>query len=415
MASATGSELIQLISQVTDLGPQVVNDRSVVLRPPTFSDAAQWRRIRLRDREFNEPYAPTSPLEWEAQHSVEEWVRRCLALRKAQKVGRTVPFVIDVDGKFAGECALTWTEIGTSIAELSIWLDARAARGGVGKLAAAMLVDLAFDELQLAVVTAATGTDNVAASHGSETLGMRHEATMEEFFDAGGKRKQYNFWTLLRADKPTGGFAYRAISSVRPAAPADAVEAESAGGPSAFAVARYTAKFNCELALHGLLSRLQHSPKVARGPKAVAAGDVTLRNVRKSDASALRAAEIDVDPEVVLAIEVDGTLVGRTWLRLINALSAEFGLSTDSSPPAVENAAADLMVEYAFEVGCERIWVPVVVGDVRLRNLVKHLGMAHEGTLTQYREVSGVRKDHELWAFTRTRYSNRSAPDSHSR
>ncbi|MBJ8340452.1 GNAT family N-acetyltransferase [Antrihabitans sp. YC3-6] len=409
MALPSSSELIKRIGETSPLGPRIVNGRSVVLRQARFSDAQDWQRLRLRDRDFNEPYAPSSPLGWEAQHVPEQWVRRCLALRKAQKAGRTVPFVVEVDGRFAGECAITWTEIGTPIAELSIWLDARAARGGVGKLAAAMIVDFAFDRLQLAVVTAATGTSNYPASHGCKTLGMRHEATMEEYFDAGGERKQYNFWTLLRADKQQGGFAKLAIDSVRPAAPAEVAEVDSAGGPSALAVALYTAKFTYESTVSAILRRLQHSPKVARGPKSVAAGNVELRNVRRSDARALRAiAPVDVVPELPLSIELDGKLVGQTWLRLINGLSAELGLFTASAAPDVEKAAADLMVEYAFEVGCERIWVPAVVGDVRLRQLVEHLGMVHEGTLTQYREVDGVRKDHELWAITRTRYSNRS-------
>ncbi|MFH5206848.1 GNAT family N-acetyltransferase [Antrihabitans sp. NCIMB 15449] len=406
MGTRGKSELVKLIGKASELGPQVINGRSVVLRLPKFSDAAQWRMVRLRDRAFNEPYAPSSPLEWEARHSYEEWLRRCLALRKGQKAGRSVPFAIEVDGNFAGECGLTWTEIGTPIAELSIWLDSQLARGGVGKLAAAMMVDFALDKLQLDVVTAATGTANFPASHGAATLGMRHEATMDEYFDAGGERKQYNFWTLLPSDKPAEGFAQRAIDRVKPAAPAESLEVDSTGGPSRFATARYAGKFYAQSAVSSIVRKLQRSPKIARGPKSTAAGDVSLRSVRKSDSVVLRAIAPDADPELALAIEVDGRLVGQTWLRLISGLSAEFGLSTDSAATYVENAAADLMVEYAFEVGCERIWALVVVGDERMRRLVEHLGMVHEGTLTQYRAVGGIRKDHELWAITKTRYSN---------
>ncbi|MBJ8340451.1 GNAT family N-acetyltransferase [Antrihabitans sp. YC3-6] len=400
------SELIKLIAEASQLGPQVINGRSVVLRLLRVSDAAQWRRIRLRDREFNEPYAPSSPLEWEVRHSPEEWVRRCLALRKGQKAGRSVPFAIEVDGIFAGECAITWSEIGTPVGELSVWLDSHVARGGVAKLATAMLADFGFDVLGMDVITAATGTANLPATRASEALGMKHEATMDEFFDAGGERKPYNFWTLLRADKPEGGFAKRAIDRVKPAAPTEAVEVDSSGGPSAFAVARYTAKFNYELLAHSVLQKIQRSPKVARGPKATAAGNVSLRNVRKSDSGVLSAIAPDSDPELALAIEVDGNLVGQTWLRLISGLSAEFGLATDSAATNIEKAGAELMVDYAFEVGCERIWALVVVGDERMRRLVEHLGMVHEGTLTQYRAVGGIRKDHELWAITKTRYSN---------
>ncbi|KAA0021585.1 GNAT family N-acetyltransferase [Antrihabitans cavernicola] len=408
MRRSAKSPLLGLIAKNTTLGPVDVNGRTVLLRPPRISDGADWRRIRLRDREFNEAAAPTSTLDWDERHNHDHWARNYMMLKRAQREGRRVPFAVEIDGRFAGESALTWAEVGSGSAELALWLDTTVVRGGLSTVVTGLIADYAFTTLGLPVVTGSTATENKAGNALALALGMHPEATMASFFDAGGRRKAYNWYTLTTDDIPDGGFAARAVERARPhSAQAQDSSTDKAWGsrvPASIKIGAYAAKYAVVSTVQQQLQRVRRAPTVNRGPKTVAAGVVTLRSRRKSDAAPI--AEwmrgVEVDPELPFAIDLNGTLVGQAWLRQIYNLTAELGVVVDprTATPELTTAAAELMLNYAFEVGCERVWIPVLVADDDTRNLAEQLGLTNEGTLTQFRPVGGVRKDHELWAIT---------------
>ncbi|WP_187776385.1 GNAT family N-acetyltransferase [Antrihabitans cavernicola] len=399
---------IKIISKTTKIGPQKINGRTLVLRRPRVSDAAEWRRISIRDRELDEPFAPTSTLSWDQRHTFEQWVRTCVALRRQQREGRTVPFVLEVDGRFAGRCAIAWVEPGLPSAELSIWIDGELAGGGVAMLAGAMMIDFAFDTMGLELITAGTGVENVRVNRVCEFMGMHLDATMDSFFDAGGMRKTYNLWTFTRADIPAGGFARQVIERRRPAAvaaPAGAAKPERVRTAQRILATVYGARMSSAMTTQALVRSLQHPPHVALGPKTVTPGQVTLRDRRKADLSVLR--EIlppHADAELPFAIELDGVLVGECWLRQIHNCAAELGFSivSCSAESQIRTAAAELLVDYAFEVGCERLWIAVPAGGAPERELASNLGMHNEGLLIRFQH-DGTRTDNELWAVTAAR------------
>ncbi|SNT40819.1 GNAT family N-acetyltransferase [Rhodococcoides kyotonense] len=106
-----------------------------------------------------------------------------------------------------------------------------------------------------------------------------------------------------------------------------------------------------------------------------------------------------------LVIDVDGQFAGQCNLEWIDAYNgtAEIGIWVDSAQgrSGVGATAVSVMLAHAFgALGLHRISAPVSVTNAVAKNLFKKAGLAHEGTMRDYMDVGGVRRDHELWAVT---------------
>jgi RimJ/RimL family protein N-acetyltransferase len=187
------------------LGPTEVLGHRVVLRSPRLRDAAQWREVRLRERERIEPWWASSPLSWEERHSEARWITTVLQSRREGLAARALPLVVEIDGQLAGQCGLEWIAPHTSTAEMGIWMDSRWAAKGVSAVGAAMMVDYAMTELGLHRLIAPISEGNVAATMGAKKLGMRHEGTMTGFLDVGGVRRDHHLWAFTTDCLPEGG------------------------------------------------------------------------------------------------------------------------------------------------------------------------------------------------------------------
>jgi len=178
------------------LGPVVVGGHEVALRSPRLSDAIAWREIRLRDQRLIEPYWVSSALNWPERHTETVWVDECLQSRKAARAGLALPMVVEIDGRFAGQCNLERIDVRTKTAELGIWLDARVTGKGVCSVLGVLLADYVFGTLGLRRVTAPICVDNAAAAKRAERVGMRREGTMASFLDVGGRRRDHDMWAI---------------------------------------------------------------------------------------------------------------------------------------------------------------------------------------------------------------------------
>ncbi|MEN0139111.1 MAG: GNAT family protein [Rhodococcus sp. (in: high G+C Gram-positive bacteria)] len=178
------------------LGPVVVTGHEVALRSPRLSDATAWREIRLRDQSLIEPYWISSALSWPERHTETVWVDECLQSRKAARTGQALALVVEVDGRFAGQCNLERIDMRTKTAELGIWLDSQVTGKGVCSGVGALLADYAIDTLGLRRVTAPICVDNAAAAKRAERMGMRREGTIAGFLDVGGHRRDHDMWAI---------------------------------------------------------------------------------------------------------------------------------------------------------------------------------------------------------------------------
>jgi RimJ/RimL family protein N-acetyltransferase len=178
------------------LGPIAVAGREVALRSPRLSDATSWREIRLRDQRLIEPFWVSSALSWPERHTETVWVDECLQSRKASRAGLALPLVVEIDGRFAGQCNLERVDLRTKTAELGIWLDAQVTGKGVCSAVGVLLADYAIDTLGLRRVTAPICVDNTVAARRAERMGMRREGTMASFLDVGGHRRDHDMWAI---------------------------------------------------------------------------------------------------------------------------------------------------------------------------------------------------------------------------
>jgi RimJ/RimL family protein N-acetyltransferase len=188
------------------LGPVEVCGHSALLRSPRFSDARQWREVRLRERRRLEAWWVTSNLTWQQRHTEAAWISSLLHARKAARAGLALPLVVEVDGRLAGQFNLERIEPHTGNAELGIWLDSRVLENtAVAGVAAAILFDYAILELGLYRLTAPIADGNRAAVWGAQRFGMAHEGLMSGFLNVGGKRTDHHLWALTADRMPPGG------------------------------------------------------------------------------------------------------------------------------------------------------------------------------------------------------------------
>ena len=165
----------------------------VSLRPPRLSDAATWREIRIADRHAIEPFWVTDDRGWEGRHRERIWIHEWLWSRSEAKAGRVLRTVIEVDGRFAGQCDL-WMH--DERGELSIWVDSRLAGRGVAGAAARLLIGYAFDQLGLARVTAPIDVDNAQSARLARRIGLVREGTMVSYLSVGGRRRDHDLWAV---------------------------------------------------------------------------------------------------------------------------------------------------------------------------------------------------------------------------
>ena len=188
------------ITMHVSLGPVNTGGRFVTLRGPRMSDANAWREIRLRDQHRIEPFWMTAALSWPDRHTEIRWVRECLQTCRLARAGCALPLVVEVDGRFAGQCNLEWINPYTRTAEVGIWIDSRVAGQGVGTAALAMLTDYSFGTVRLHRLTAPICAENASAARMVEHVGLKREGTMTRYLDVEGRRKDYDLWAITAED-----------------------------------------------------------------------------------------------------------------------------------------------------------------------------------------------------------------------
>jgi RimJ/RimL family protein N-acetyltransferase len=106
-----------------------------------------------------------------------------------------------------------------------------------------------------------------------------------------------------------------------------------------------------------------------------------------------------------LVVEIDGQLGGQCNLEWIapHTATAEMGIWMDSrwARQGLSAVGAGMMVDYAMTVlGLQRLIAPIGEGNVVAAAGARRIGMRLEGTMAGFLDVGGVRRNHDLWAFT---------------
>ncbi|MGX1804446.1 GNAT family N-acetyltransferase [Nocardia sp. NPDC055321] len=396
------------------LGPVLVAGQLVTLRETRLADFPRWREIRLRDREFIEPYWYTSALTWEERHTRAWWIRERLRQWRDRAAGRALPLSVLVDGEFAGQCQLAPIDPAHRCAELGLWMDARRAGHGVGTVAGALATDYAFGELGLHRVTAPVCVGNRPARQAVIRGGMSLEATMIRAVHVNGARKDHELWAVRADEAPPGGYVAALLASGVATARPDAATVSprtrvlsgwrrlwaAAPGAVALIAARY---------LLGAPWRARERAAENALPHSLSGLDSTNRPVllRQPRSRPMPRADRRRAYEVCAA----GEPIGRLHLDLTGP---NIGLTLDfdsGTPRPGATAAVTLLLDHAIDqLRGERVETLIDPAATHLSAIAGACGLRREGVLiAARRDRDGSFRDVELWAATREKPSRTTA------
>ncbi|MGW5574128.1 GNAT family N-acetyltransferase [Nocardia thailandica] len=386
----------------TAIGPARTGGRSIRLRPLRLDDAGEWRRIRMRDERRLRPVTATSPHGWPDRHHDRAWAAEWWSARRDARAGRRYAYVIEVDGRFAGQCQLGSVATHTGTAELGLWLDSAHAGGGIAGTAVALLLDAGFTAVGLHRVTAPIAVGNTVVAAGAASLGMRHEATLTRYFDADGARRDHQLWAITRPEMPDGGFTAawtrRPHRSTRPDPAGLATDGHDRAGhrdPAAGVPVGTVARVVLRQTAGAVRRRCRGW---IPGPRTVlvAAPGVTLAGERCADLASRRGR--------LFTVVREGDLLG--FCRLFGRDMFDRNLSAELIPltPAFGAALrADVLRALRHhasdDLGVVRLTLLVPTADGTTTAAAGPAGFAAEGTLRDVRDHTGAHGDVAVWAW----------------
>lgn len=175
----------------------------VRLRPLTSRDSRPWREQRLLDEAFLRPVEPTVPGGWEAAHSSTAWWNYFTSMREASRSGQVLPFVIELDGRFAGQVTLGSIQHGSlSDCWIGYWVHSAHMGRGVATVACGLGTDHAFRRIGLHRVTATYLPDNPASGKVLALNGFRTEGYLRANLHIDGRWRDHHFVAQNVEDHP---------------------------------------------------------------------------------------------------------------------------------------------------------------------------------------------------------------------
>lgn len=197
------------------LGPLQVRAGVVEIRKPRYRDAAEWSRIRIRDRAHLAPWEPTVPGSWAERNTRGAWFAQCSGLNALGRRGMSLPFVITVNGKFAGQVTVGNVVRGALCsAWVGYWVASDQVRGGVASAAVAMVVDHCFAEAGLHRIEATVRPENQPSIGVLTGLGFREEGLFRRYLDVAGDWRDHLVFATI-ADEVGSGLVAAMVRSGR--------------------------------------------------------------------------------------------------------------------------------------------------------------------------------------------------------
>lgn len=173
----------------------------VGLRPIALRDSATLRRLLTENRGWL--------TRWEASYpggggavpgsvSLRPVIR---ILRRQQRLGWGVPFVMTYDGEVVGQLSVSDVSGGAlRSASIGYWVTERIAGRGVTPTAVALAIDYLFDELRLHRVEICIRPENQASIRVVEKLGLRFEGVRERYIHIDGEWCDHRSYAITREE-----------------------------------------------------------------------------------------------------------------------------------------------------------------------------------------------------------------------
>ncbi len=187
----------------------------VGLRPIRLRDGAQWSRLRLADQAHLEPWEPSAEVSWEVRHAISSWPAVCSGLRGEARKGRMLPYVIELDGQFAGQITIgNVTHGALRSAWIGYWVAKQFTGSGVATAALALGLDHAFGPVMLHRVEATVRPENQASRAGLAKAGFREEGLLRRYLDVDGAWRDH-LLVAITIEEVQGSVAAQLVRSGR--------------------------------------------------------------------------------------------------------------------------------------------------------------------------------------------------------
>ena len=184
------------------LWPVTLTDGPVTLRPLRHRDARAWREVRVRNADWLRPWEATSPEPAaEAAPTFGAMVRR---LRTEAREGRTLPFVVEADGRLVGQLTvggIAWGSLRG--AHVGYWVDRAVAGRGIMPTAVALACDHAW-AAGLHRIEINIRPENHASRRVVEKLGFRAEGLRPAYLHIDGDWRDHLSFALTAEEVPGG-------------------------------------------------------------------------------------------------------------------------------------------------------------------------------------------------------------------
>jgi ribosomal-protein-alanine N-acetyltransferase len=151
--------------------PVVLESGDVRLRPISPRDRQAWREVRQRNVAWLQRWDATAPPG--SRPRPKTFGAMVRGMLRSARSGYQLPFVVEVDGRFAGQITINNIIRGSAqFASVGYWIDERVAGRGIMTRAVAMVIDHAFGPVGLHRIEVAIRPENHASLRVVDKLGI---------------------------------------------------------------------------------------------------------------------------------------------------------------------------------------------------------------------------------------------------
>jgi [ribosomal protein S5]-alanine N-acetyltransferase len=189
--------------------PATLRHDDVLVRPLRLSDAAAWQQVRERNADWLRPWEATAPPGSAAPlTSYRALARR---LRSQGRAQTTLPYVVEVDGAFAGQVTVNNVVRGSALfASVGYWVDSAVAGRGVIPRAVALVIDHCL-ATGLHRIEVAIRPENSNSLRVVEKLGLRQVGFAPCYLHIDGEWRDHRLYAITREEWPPGGLLSRVL------------------------------------------------------------------------------------------------------------------------------------------------------------------------------------------------------------
>jgi ribosomal-protein-alanine N-acetyltransferase len=181
--------------------PLTLAEDRLVLRPLRRGDHETWDRLRQLNAAWLERWEATSP-SGAPPTSFGAYVR---ALNRQAREGRSLPFVVELDGEMVGQLTVSSITRGSFCsASIGYWVSEHVAGRGVIPTAVAMACDYCWFEAGLHRIEINIRPENLPSRRVVEKLGFRDEGLRLRFLHIQGDWRDHRSYALTAEEVPGG-------------------------------------------------------------------------------------------------------------------------------------------------------------------------------------------------------------------